>query len=117
MFTEGMNTSRIYLIKQMGHHLGLIWSPGLGTVGHARVHVMGDLQDSVNSMNFQWTDCFYGKLYWSMQWSRSIDKRNFLLRVLEQSTVLHPVDYVLTVNILETLRWAADGTILFRTSN
>lgn len=21
MFTEGMNTSRIYLIKQMGHHL------------------------------------------------------------------------------------------------
>ena len=43
MFTEGMNTSRIYLIKQMGHHLGLIWSPGLGTVGHARVRVMGDL--------------------------------------------------------------------------
>lgn len=41
-------------------------------------------------MNFQWTDCFYGKLYWSMQWSHSIDKRNFLLRVLEQSTGLTP---------------------------
>ena len=42
MFTEDMNTSRIYLIKQMCCQLCLIWSPGLGTDGHARVHVMGD---------------------------------------------------------------------------